>query len=469
MNRPALILLSFLLVGLHSGPAWPDAGDDELVIAPGDTVVLDPPAPGLVLEAAIGSGPLLPTDGRLAAPAEGAHWLAVASRDTAANRSDVRWIRLLVDATPPSIEARVEPPLIADAAGRLWAAPPSELVATASDAPAGVAELVVEVDGQAHRSDDVTLRAPLPDSGTAEVVVRSVDNVANRAPAHALTVAVDGTPPRGTIRIEGPHVAADGGPVLGPTARLALDLGDPESGVASWQAEADGRTIESSAWEGAWSAGPHETAVRARDRVGNEAEVGRLAFVVDDRGPEIDWRITSASVSLDDGRTVYRPPVTMSVVATDAPAGVASLVRGSGRGEVVDGPFAIDGDRLRLAAKDRVDNASEVIATWSIDRQPPSLLVRAPNGESVEPGGTLSASRGANLVVEAADDLAGVDTVTYVLNNREVPGSRDPRPVTGAITMPTGGAFLLEVTARDRLGNERVGTWMINAAWWEAP
>jgi len=133
-------------------------------LGPGDRIALQPAEPGAGVEAALDGGPLRPVDGMLEGPAEGDHWLAVASRDRAGNLSPVRWIRLRVDDQPPVVELLTEPlPVVV--AGKSWVPPGSRAVARAVDAQAGLASLGLQVGDQRQETSQGELVGELPQAG----------------------------------------------------------------------------------------------------------------------------------------------------------------------------------------------------------------------------------------------------------------------------------------------------------------
>ncbi len=417
------------------------------------------------IEAAFDGGVLRPVPGTVVAPASGDHWLAVASRDRAGNLSPIRWTLVRVDGEPPELEMRTSPAPVDDEAGRSWLPPGAEVVVSATDALAGVADVSLEVGGERRDAAGDRLAMPLPNDGEVRARGWGSDRVDNRSEPSVLDLWIDAAPPSVEIRIAGPHLEGAGGglegAVLTPSSRLEADLGDGGSGVAEWAPEIDGGTVSAGAWAGPWSSGRHTVGGIASDRVGNSARIGPVGFVVDGEGPEISWRVRSPGVANDEGEMYYWTPVEVTAEAQDRPAGLAELrVSLDGASyEILEGPLEVDGDRLHLRATDRLGNLTEVEASWGIDHDPPIVEVVPPGGAPVVAGGHLTVIQGDELEIRAIDRGSGIERAVHAYHiGWPLPG-REPLPER--ILCSRRGRFFLNVHVVDRLGNELRGEWVI--------
>ncbi len=451
-------------------------GPETLIVGPLETLDLRTPE-AAHLEAALGGGPLKPlgtctpaTECRaaLTAPAGGDHWLALASRDRAGNRSPIRWIRLRVDGEPPSVE--LEPaskPVVRD---RPWMAPRARITATAEDDLADVARLFLAIGEDVQEVSEREVSVQLPASGDASVRAWAIDHVGNRSAETRLDLAIDSTPPSGEIRpacASTSFVVSQGVVVVAPDCPIAASVLDGESGVAEWKPRIDGEAVGVEALKGPWAEGSHTIEVTALDAVGNTSGMA-LTLTADATGPEISWAISSDGVEGASGESFYRPPVTVTAAAVDSPAGLARLSASvEGAFQAVSGPIEVHGDRLRLRAVDQVGNVSETEAVWRLDQEPPEIQLETQDG-SVAPPGTLQIQRGDVVRLRASDPGAGLDAATYSLFVKSAdilrrwwwsPPHRQPLPEELAFPWP--GDISLEIEAIDRLGNRATARWDI--------
>lgn len=356
------------------------------------------PGEPLWVEAALDGGVMLPVPGGVVeAPRQpGGHWLATVTRDAAGTTSEVRWVRLVVDADPPRLEIDLEPPPVLRGE-RLWTAPAARAVARAWDEPAGVARCTVrcgatQVEAQAAGDGErAEAECALPAVAPVVVVASAEDRVGNRFETERRDLWIDAAAPWVSLDVDGWTVAGAVGPVLAPSARLVVGTGDEESGVAAVEMRLDGETVESL---GELTTGEHRAEVVAVDAVGNRSPAAALDFGYDAEAPRLE-----AGWVLADGA-----PVRLRLRAEDAPAGLAALewaplggggwnavpaslavtlasldsagVRRSieieipvaGTAGASGSPVAVPPGGLRLAAVDRVGNRSETSLPWPDSR-----------------------------------------------------------------------------------------------------
>ena len=451
-----------------------DAGGAEpLVVGPGNVLQLQTPEDGARLEAALDGGPLKPVGQTMTVPTAGDHWLAVASRDPVGNLSPIRWIRLRVDSEAPRVALRTEPsPVHLD---QHWMPPSSPVMATAEDDLAGIARLFLAVGDEVREVSEQSVSAELPPLGEVTVRAWALDHAGNRSTDVTLDLAIDSTPPRTEIRTACSPVAdappaGVTGTVVAPDCRIAVDVFDDQSGVATWDLEIDSREVVAEALSGPWTAGPHVVEVTATDEVGNEARVDPFPFTVDDTGPEIAWRVSSAGAADADGNLFYRPPVDVVVEARDVPAGIDQLASSTdGRGfQPIAGPVVVDGERLLLRATDQVGNIREVEASWRLDRTAPEIQIETEGGETISPGSTLELERGEAIRFRTVDRGVGVETATYSIRVESAHIGRRwfwwppyEQPIPERLVFPWPGKLSLSVEAVDRLGNRQTARWTV--------
>ncbi len=419
-------------------------------------------------EAALDGGLLQPVT-EVTAPDAGRHWLTVVSRDQAGNLSEPRFLLLWVDGDAPQLSFEVTPQPVKDTIQRLWVPPGARAASRAEDAPAGVAEVVLQIDREGTReiaSAGALAEALLPNTGSVEITTWAVDTVGNRTDDATVRLLVDAEPPRGDIQLQGDawlETAVDGVPTLvaPPSVQLQARVSDPETGLDRWTPRINGEDVSLDDWRRQdWPAGRYRAEVAALDRVGNQADLAPLDFVVDAEGPSVNWRLTSMGVERD-GEWVYRPPVTVELTSQDDVAGVAELdwsgeqiVSAEPRG-LDAAKLVVDAASLGLRAVDRVGNVTQVEATWRVDREGPRFVLRAPDGSHVPPGETLQLLEGESVHIEAMDDGAGVEIQEVAVDG--IHWTVAPRDVR----FPDAGRNRLVARAIDRLGHRSEATWEI--------
>ncbi len=474
-KRTFLFFLPALCLAVDAGadgriadaPSADGRSPEVLIAAPGDELRLEAPDTGASIEAALGGGPLKPVTGTLTAPAAGDHWLAVASRDRSGKLSPIRWIRLEVDGEAPRVDLETEPAPVDR--NRLWMPPDARVSASAADALAGVGRLFLAMGDEVSEVPEASAGAVLPAAGEVTVRAWAVDRVGNRSAETTLDLTIDSTPPAGEVRAACEPAAGAAETVVPPDCRIEVKVHDAESGDPRWTPRIDGGEATAETLAGPWTAGRHTVEVDAVDAVGNRGRIGPYPFVVDAAGPEIAWRVSSPGVVGEGGETFYRPPVEVTAEAGDAPAGLEQLAAAPGGGAFrpVEGPLAVDGDRLSLKATDRVGNVTETLATWRIDVDPPEVRLETGDGRSVEPGGTLDVERGDAIRLRVSDPGAGVERAVYRLGVE--PGqfwrrwwwNRRPKPVPEPLVLKRIGEVTLSVEAADRLGNRSTTGWQV--------
>ena len=429
------------------------------VVRAGETLLLTPPVENLQTLAALGGGILQPLDGSLNAPADGGeHWLAMASRDRLGHLSPIRWVRLLVDDQRPVVLLQTDPEAV-DADGKAWVPGGTRVTAQASDDLAGIETLRLEFGDLSEDGAGDQLSLQLPNQGHGTVLGSSTDRVGWRSEDAKLALWIDSEPPEGRLYFDGPQVPGTGGGriVIAPGTRLVAEIADAKSGLDAWTPETDGLEVAPEAWNGPWTAGEHRASARAVDRVGNEAVIGPVDLVVDDQAPRVTWSIESEGYAGEDGQTWYVGPVVIAASAVDVPAGVERFESSLDGQEFV--PFSreqtVDGDRLILRASDRLGQVATEEVRILIDRQPPVIVLRDPDGDVVPPDSHIELIRDQALRVSVKDGQSGLSETRHRLN-------KYPETVLPEILrFRDRGEFRLEIRAVDRAGLETVAVWTI--------
>lgn len=463
-----LILLAWTLPLLSSDAS--DGLPDTLIVSPEQELELKVAQSGALVEAAWNGGVLSPVDPILRAPSSGDHWLAIASRDWAGNSSELRWVQIRVDDEPPTLSLTIDPePIdpepIDGGNGPLWVPPGALAVAEAHDALAGLLRLEIQAGDDTPSTTEDSLHHVLPSAeGEIRPVAVAVDRVGHRS-IRALALSVDATAPHGTFAVLGPELSpqAAGDPhILAPSSRVEASLWDDGSGLADWRLKINDREADKARLEGPWTPGEHRIEILASDRVGNVGQIGPWRILVDAAGPEISWRVQDEGVINDAGQQVYRPPIQVEISAEDHPAGPRGLEASTDDGKTfqpVDGPLAIDLERLHLRAIDRVGNTTTETASWRLDDEAPVIRLHRADGTLVE--GQIQILVGDTLHPEVVDDGAGLREAHHRFV-RDFPHGlvdTESRPLPTVFDFPAAGSWRLIIHAIDRLGQSSNRQW----------
>jgi hypothetical protein len=128
-----------------------------------------------------------------------------------------------------------------------------------------------------------------------------LDGYPTAASSFSVEPGVDLEAPNLTVELEGVRAEWQGRLYLGVGARWAVAIDDEGTGVERAWIVLDGeeRSLDATeaAWElGPWAPGAHELEIVARDRAGNEARSGPLAFVYDPLPPVLNWRLDTGTL-----------------------------------------------------------------------------------------------------------------------------------------------------------------------------
>jgi hypothetical protein len=277
--------------------------------------------------------------------------------DRVGNESEEVRLVLRVDAEPPSGRIRVEGPQ-AQAATALVVGPGARLRLDREDEGSGVAGWTGFMDGREVGSEEWP--GPWPE-GPHEAGAEIVDRVGHRTRPASLSFEVDATAPAIAWAVENEGApGADGQTFFRPPVSVRVGAQDASAGVGALAWSAPGRD-----WEGLTeklTTTAESVRIRARDRVGNEAETTAT------------WRLdTEAPRILVDGEEV---PAAHAVLERTVAEGFRITARDEGAGVArvtlsLDGaPWAAAPDllrflqpglhRLTVRAVDRLGNARQV-------------------------------------------------------------------------------------------------------------
>jgi plastocyanin len=407
--------------------------------------------------------------------AVGMHMLHYRATDVAGNTSDEGMEHFTIvegqgDTTPPTVTAAITGQQ--DSSGNYVDVATVKL--TATDADSTVASVEYQLDGGAWTA----YTAPVAVTGAGEHMVhfRATDEAGNTSPegmSHFTVVKSDTTPPTVTASVAGTQ-DADGSYV--GKATVTVVASDTGSGIAAVEYRVDG---------GAWTAyttpvpvtmpGAHTVDSRARDVAGNASAPASVSFTVV-AGGDTTAPLASLAVSgKQDGDWSYVGQASVTLTATDAGSGVASMEYkvDSGAWTRYTAPVvvsALGAHTVGARATDVAGNVSlEVFGAFRVVSAvpPPDACPVSDTRETVVIGGVdsqvenIDIGNGCTLndVIDENAEYASHDrfvkhvkAVTQELVANEVLSSGDRnRIVTAAIESDIGGA----PTAGARAGDVR--------------
>jgi plastocyanin len=257
--------------------------------------------------------------------AVGMHMLHYRATDVAGNTSEEGMEHFTIvegqgDTTPPTVTAAISGQQ--DSSGNYVDVATVKL--TATDADSAVASVEYQLDGGAWTA----YTAPVAVTGEGEHMVhfRATDEAGNTSPegmSHFTVVKGDTTPPTVTASVAGTQ---DGDGSYVGKATVTVVASDTGSGIAAVEYRVDG---------GAWTAytapvpvtapGAHTVDSRARDVAGNASAPVSVSFTVVAGGDTTAPLVSLAVSGKQDGDWSYVGQASVTLTATDAGSGVASM------------------------------------------------------------------------------------------------------------------------------------------------
>nr|WP_232212979.1 Ig-like domain-containing protein [Saccharomonospora saliphila] len=307
----------------------------------------------------------------------GEHTVRYRATDSVGNTSSVGSVSFTVvepdpgDTTPPEVSADVTGEQ--DAGGNYLGS--ATVTVSATDAESGVASIEYALGEEGFTAYDGPVTVDEP--GDHAVRYRATDEAGNVSEAGSVSFTVvepepgDTTPPEVSGDVTGEQ-DADGAYV--GSATVTVSASDADSGVASveyavgdeaFQPYTDPVVVN--------AAGEHTVRFRASDNAGNTSEAESVSFTVVDPVPE---DATPPEVSAEvtgerDADGAYVGSATVTVSASDAESGVASVEYAVGDGEFqfYEGPVTLDrpGDyTVRFRATDNAENTADGDVSFTV-------------------------------------------------------------------------------------------------------
>jgi N-acetylneuraminic acid mutarotase/sugar lactone lactonase YvrE len=333
--------------------------------------------------------PASPYAGPFALP-PGAHNLSYFSKDNVANAETASVLSVLVDTVAPRSVLLVDGVPATDPGVVIVST--NSLGFSASDAGAGVAQILYSLDGAAEQ---VYVSTFSPSAGSHALAYRGVDRLGNAEAAHQVALDVllyDVTSPSVALSI------VDQSTITTTTPLFAATYGDDGRGVdvSSVRLTLDGADVtaqaavnaSSTTFSPVLSQGAHDLSISFADFAGNQMSAA-ASFFVDSLPPATILQVNGVAAST----------AALVVVSTDS-LGFTSLDAGTGVAQTVyaldGGAPTVYGSTFSLAAGahtlayhsfDRVGNVESAVnvavSVLLYDAEPPSVLLSPVAGSTV--------------------------------------------------------------------------------------
>ena len=350
----------------------------------------------------------------------------------------------MIDKTLPSISCQ---------APTGWYASPASFTCTATDAGSGLApnQTGVTLNGSGSQGTFTLTASEPPGTSSQSASTNSVqicDNVGTCTTAGPITgIEIDNTLPTISTSVTAPH---SGNGWTGAGTTLNVSATDAQSGLASltYQAGTGPATAVPASGSITPPSGITNYTITATDNVGN-ASTTTLTTQVDTTAPAIATSVTAPHT----GNGWTSAGTTLSVSATDAQSGLASLTYQAGTGPVtaVTGPITPPSGitNYTITATDNVGNTSTTTVTTQVDTTAPAISTSV----SASHSGNGWTGAGTTLNVSATDAQSGLASLTYQAGT----GAVTSVPASGSITPPSG-TTTYTITATDKVGNTSTST-----------
>ncbi|TYC21298.1 DUF1349 domain-containing protein [Micromonospora sp. MP36] len=309
----------------------------------------------------------------------------------------------VVDRTPPTVTATVEPAAPDGSNGWYSSAPKVKIAATDEKGGSGVGKVEYKLDNAdwAVATDAVDIET----DGEHTVQYRATDKAGNTSTVGTVVVKRDATAPETTVTYE----AANGAGWHRGDIAVTLTATDSTSGIAATEYQLDG---------GAWTAytgpvivsgdGSHELAYRSTDKAGNVEVAATKTFKIDGIAPSVSISGIADGQSYGDSG---QPAVGWS--AADAGSGVATIAAtldGTtiGVGELPLWKLTLGEHTLEVTATDHAGNRATETIRFQVTTSYDDLkqLVNRFNGAGDISKGIATALR-AQLDEAKAEEEAG--------------------------------------------------------------
>ncbi len=216
---------------------------------------------------------------------EGRHQVYFRAVDIVGNKEVERVVKVVIDNTPPEVGLRFSTPPV-EVEGRGYYAPLNlEVEIVAEDALSGVEKIEYSINNATFEAYGEPIK--LSQKGKYHILYRAIDKVGNVSKVKSYVVEIDGDAPVVSIEPAMDLIEHEGKKFTTGDNVFSIKAKDASSGVKTILVKVDGEANFSPyatplVFE---KEGNHVIEAKAIDLVGNESEVIRLEFIVDNTPP----------------------------------------------------------------------------------------------------------------------------------------------------------------------------------------
>ena len=345
-----------------------------------------------------------------------------------------------IDHTSPIPDASITPASPEGANG--WYVSSVNVTANSSDVTSGIESQGVSLDGTTWKPS-ITLAT----DGTYTVQVQAQDKAGNTA-STTKPIKLDVTPP--TANFQAPPADGDNGWYITPVIASAVGT-DSASGVASQMVSLDGSTWVSSLTFS--EDGVYTVQGRVTDNASNATNISQTIHV-DSTPPVVGTPVLTGTLGLAGW---YTSSVGVSVLATDATSGVASIQYSvDGGAWQTTTPALSDGQHtVQIKVTDHAGNVSTASASAKVDTTPPvSAFILPAEGSTTQ----VSGNHVYHLTGATSDPTSGVSETQISLdggiNWKTLPLGSGNAWFNDWTSLHSNGTYTIEVRASDNAGNQ---------------
>ena len=372
--------------------------------------------------------------------ADGVYHVVGRVTDNAGNTTTTSPVTISVDRTPPIPGVTLSPS--APNGNNGWYTLPVTVTGDSSDATSGIASQAVSLDGSTW-----TPSLTISIDGTYTVQVTAKDKAGNTA-STTRAVKLDIIPPTASFQ----YPAADGsnGWYVTPVT-ISVTGTSATSGVASQQVSLDG-----SSWSGSLnltSDGVYTVHGRVTDNAGNVMDIHRTVSI-DSTPPVLGTPVLKGTQGLAGW---YTSSVGVSITATDATSGIASILYSvDGGAWQSTAPTLTDGvHTVQIKATDNAGNVSSTSVSASVDATPPVSAFLSPAEGSTT---NISGNQRMHLTGSTSDAASGVAGAQISLDNgatwQNLPLGAGDAWTYDWDCLRSNGTYVFLVRASDYAGNQ---------------
>lgn len=216
---------------------------------------------------------------------EGPHRITYRAVDRAGNREVDRLYNVTIDNTGPAISVLPGKPFV-DVDGKLFSAPGNTFTIRAIDNLAGIKTVEYGVNTAALGAYGQNQTVQLTDGGSQLIQYRAADNLDNRT-VGSLLVEVDSSKPVVEVKPSQPLIKVDNTLYARRNTGFKVGATDAGSGIQTILVRIDGAQEWQTYQDVVYfdTEKEHTIEARAIDLVGNESEIVKSSFIVDDNPP----------------------------------------------------------------------------------------------------------------------------------------------------------------------------------------